>query len=157
MRQWRELNAVTDRIGKIASFFGGDARGDRITGCDRRVGLPRQDLAEPPAVARLTGEFGRFGEILPSQLGVVGGGKAAGGQRSGQHRRIVDVARERHGLLRSTRAVGNAEQQVNRRLVGQRPGAYCCVDRAVLGYLVGEGGIEPGPPFHDVAPRLPQR
>ena len=101
---------VTDRIGEVASFFGGHARRDRVTGGDRCVRLPGQDLAEPPLIVQLPGEFDRLGEVHPCQLGVVGGGKAAGGQRPGQHGRVIDVARERQGLLRPIHAVGSAEE-----------------------------------------------
>ena len=105
------VEPVTDRVGEVASFFGGRARRDRVTGGDRCVGLPGQDLAEPPPIVQLPGEFDRLGEVRPCQLGVVGGGKAAGGQRPGQHGRVIDVARERQGLLRLIQAVGSAQDE----------------------------------------------
>ena len=43
---------VADRVGEVASFFGGRARRDRVTlAHDRRVRLPAEDLAQPPPVA----------------------------------------------------------------------------------------------------------
>ena len=102
------VEAVTDCLGDFASFVGGNTRRDRVTGGDRCVGLPGQDLAKPPAIVRLPGEFNRLGEVLPSQIGVVGGGHAAGAQRPGQHGRVIDLTRERRGLLCSIHAVGSA-------------------------------------------------
>ena len=35
-RHWREVRPVADRVGEVASFFGGRARRDRVTRDDRR-------------------------------------------------------------------------------------------------------------------------
>ena len=60
------VESVTDRIGEVASFFGGHARRDRVTGGDRCIGLLSQDLAEPPPIVQLPGQFDRLGEVHPA-------------------------------------------------------------------------------------------
>jgi hypothetical protein len=95
------VGPVTDRIGEIASFFGGRACRDRITGHDRRRALPGEDLAQPPPIPNCAGEADRLGEVRPGCLGVVAlaSDENAGGQRPGQQGRVVDFARDHQGLL----------------------------------------------------------
>jgi hypothetical protein len=94
---------VTDRLGEVASLFGGRARRDRVTGVVRCGRLPGEDLAEPPPVVQRPGQADRLGEVRPGQLDAEDGDdKAAGGQRPGQQGRLIDLARDRQGLLSLT-------------------------------------------------------
>jgi hypothetical protein len=45
------IEPVADRIGEVATFFGGRARRDRVTLQDRPERLPAEDLAQPPPIA----------------------------------------------------------------------------------------------------------
>ena len=58
------VGPVTDSVGEVASFFGGHARRDRVTGGDCCARLPGQNLAEPPLIVQLPGQFDRLGEVL---------------------------------------------------------------------------------------------
>ena len=96
-----------DRLGEVASFLTGRARRDRVTRHGRPGRLAGEDLAEPPRVARRPGQAERLSEVPPGRLRIgEGGDVAAGDERASQQGRVVDLARDRQGLLSLIQAVG---------------------------------------------------
>ena len=104
------VEPVTDRVGEVASFFGGRARRDRVTdrecrdACAARIWLSRhrssKSRARPIASAKYE----------PGRLCVeVGGDKAARGQSPDQQGRVIGLARDRQSLLSLIQAVGVAQ------------------------------------------------
>jgi hypothetical protein len=149
---------VADRVGEIASLFGGRAHRQRVTRHDCGGGLLGEDLAEPPPIAQRPGQANRLGHVRAGRLRVeVAGDEAAGGQRPRQQGRVIDLARDRQGLLSPFRAVGGAHPDAERRAVGERPRPHRGRHPGVVSVVIRQGGVEPCPPFPEASPRMPQR
>ena len=143
--------AVTDRVGKVASFFGGRAHRDRVAGDERRLSLLAEDLVQPPLVSDCPRQADRLGEVAPGHLGVVDAAlpqavsARASSAGSSSSRAIVE------SLFRVLQAVRWTTQRVEHGLVGERPRAHRGRHLDSSCVLVAEDGVEPGQPFLDAA------
>ena len=108
-RHWRESNRspIASARSRPSSAAARAAIGSPATIAAAR--LPGEDLAEPPPIVQLPGPGRSPRRNTPgparrcSQAAM-----AAGGQRPGQQGRVIDLARDRQGLLRLIQAVGGA-------------------------------------------------
>ena len=100
--------------------LGGRVRGDRVIGVTRRMPA-RSDVGQPPPVASFAGDADRLGEVRAGSVRAVGTDRAAGGERAGQQRWVVDFARDRHGLLGLIEVVVDAARRVEGGPIGERP------------------------------------
>src|SRR5262249_40972200 len=65
------VGTIADRIGEIASFFGGRARGERVTRNCGALRLEGEDLAQPPLVAYRASQADGLGEVRLGHLAIV--------------------------------------------------------------------------------------
>ncbi len=136
----------------------GRAHRKRVTRDDRPGRLPAEDLAEPPPIVRRPGQAERLSEVRPGRLRIgEGGDVAAGDERASQQGRVVNVARDRQRLFGLVQGVDAAHPCIEDSLIREGPSAHRGRHLGVLRVEVGQRGVEPGPPFPDAAPRLPQR
>src|SRR5262245_2034876 len=91
---------VTDCIGEVTSLFGWRTRRDRIACVTGGRRLSGEELTEPPPIVQCAGQTDRLGEVRIGCLGSEDGDDyAVSSQRPRQQRRVIDLARDREGLL----------------------------------------------------------
>ena len=83
--------AVLIRFGQVEGFFGGGAHRDGVTGKERTVGLPVQDLDQAAFVADTTRDSDCFLDIGLSRLKGLAVDSTAYHQHTGQQERVVDL------------------------------------------------------------------
>ena len=92
--------AVSDGFGVRFAFLARGSCGDRVPRQACRVGVPREDLAQPPAVAQLPGHVERLGDVRQRRTDVERGRGYAGSERAGEQNGIVEFARDGERFLR---------------------------------------------------------
>ena len=76
-----------------------------VTRHQRPIGLPTENLAQPPVVPCCAGEGCRLGEIRPAQIVIVGMGVAARGEYARQQDWIVELSGNSERFVRLRQGV----------------------------------------------------
>ncbi len=113
---------VAGCVGQQAPFFACGACRDWITPEDGNVGLPAEDLTEPPLIAQLSRQSDSLFDVRVHCLGVERGGPDTGRQDADQQGRIVELPGHRKRLFSSLRVVGRDRPRSKKRLIGECPG-----------------------------------